>query len=78
MAPQQQLMNNLQQLKNMMNLVKTSNQPPQMLQNILMQNPNINQVMSLIKQYGGNTEQAFYALAKEKGIDPQAILKALQ
>ena len=36
------------------------------------------QVYDFINQYGGNAETAFYALAKQKGADPNAALQQVQ
>ena len=38
----------------------------------------IGQVMNYVKQNGGNAQQAFYNLAKEKGVDPNDILNQLR
>lgn len=38
-------------------------------------NPQIKQVMEYINQNGGDPQTAFYKLAKEKGVDPNEILK---
>lgn len=41
----------------------------------LMQNdPRMKQVIDYINQFSGNAEQAFYALAKQKGVDPNEAL----
>ena len=37
-------------------------------------NPQLQEVFKYAQQFGGNFEQAFYALAKEKGVDPQQVL----
>ena len=38
-------------------------------------NPQIKQVMDYIRQNGNDPKQAFYNLAKEKGVDPNEVLK---
>lgn len=38
-------------------------------------NPQIKQVMDYVNQNGGDPKEAFYKLAKEKGVDPDEILK---
>lgn len=58
--------------------------PPQVLQNIqqvkkLMnstQNPMLKEVLDMCK--GRNPQEVFMALCKQRGIDPEAILKELQ
>ena len=37
-------------------------------------NPEMQQVISYVKEHGNNPKEAFYALAKEKGVDPQTVL----
>ena len=41
-------------------------------------NPNYPQVMNLINQNGGNAQQLFYQIAKEKGVDANAFLNQLK
>jgi hypothetical protein len=56
-------------------MLKNSPNPQALLNNLLAQNP---QVTGLINQYGGNPKTAFYALAQQKGIDPNSILDMLK
>ena len=49
-----------------------------MLQQMVSQNPNMKQVLDLVNQNGGNAQQAFYALAKQKGVNPDDILNSLR
>lgn len=60
---------------NMVSMLRNSPNPQTLLNNLLMQNP---QVTGLINQYGGNPKAAFYALAQQKGIDPNTILNMLK
>lgn len=57
-----------------MNAVKN---PMAFLQNQFNQTQ-IGQAMNLIKQNGGDPKTAFYNLAKQKGVDPNDILKQLR
>ena len=59
----------------MISMLKNSPNPQALLNNLLAQNP---QVTGLINQYGGNPKTAFYALAQQKGIDPNSILDMLK
>ena len=36
-----------------------------------MNNPRLQEAINLVKQNGGNAEQVFYQLAKQKGVNPQ-------
>ena len=69
---------NLQSIKNMMNLIRGSNNPQAELQNMIVQNPQMRQVMDLVRKNGGNYQQAFFALARQRGVDPNVILQELQ
>lgn len=70
--------NNLSQIKNMMNMIRSARNPQAMLQSMMRNNPQMRQVMDLINQSGGDPKAAFYKLAQEKGIDPQQILDMLK
>lgn len=69
---------NLNQIKGLMNLVKSGGNPQQMFQSMMANNPQYGQVMNLVNQHGGDARAAFYALAKEKGVDPNQILDMLK
>ena len=45
---------------------------------ILQNNPQLKQAIDYVNQNGGDPKQAFYKLAKEKGVDPQTILNQLK
>lgn len=40
-------------------------------------NPNYSKAMELIRQHNGNAKEAFFALAKEKGVDPMNVLSTV-
>lgn len=48
---------------------------PQMM---IQQMPQYKQVMDYVNQNGGDAKSAFYAKAKEMGVDPEEILKVLR
>lgn len=62
----------------LLSLLRSKNVPQSVIMNVLQSNPNYNYIMNLISQYNGNAEQAFYALAREKGIDPNQFLNSLK
>ena len=45
---------------------------------MLENNPKTKPAMDYIQQHGGNPETAFYTLAKEKGADPNQVLKQVK
>lgn len=70
--------NNLNQIKSMVNMLKSANDPQAMLNNLINQNPQFKGVMEYINQNGGDPKKAFYDLAEKNGIDPQEILNMLK
>lgn len=43
---------------------------------LLRQNPQLNQVMNMVRN-GGNPKKLFFEMARQKGVDPQSILSQL-
>ena len=66
------------QIRQMIGMLKSSGNPQAMLMQMMQNNPNVKQAMEIVQQYGGDAEKAFYALAKQKGINPQEILDLLK
>ena len=69
---------NLNNVRQMVNMVKSARNPQAMLNQIMQSNPNYRQVTDLINQNGGDPKKAFYALAQQQGIDPNEILDMLR
>ena len=65
-----QLQQNIQQVKNMMRM---ANGDPNAL---LQQNPMLSQVMQMTN--GKNPRDLFYSLARQRGVDPDKLLKELK
>lgn len=65
------------QIKQMMNLIKSSRNPQVVLNQMVMSNPQLKQAMDYVQNNGGDAKKAFYTLAKEKGVNPDDILKQL-
>ena len=70
--------NNLDQIKRMMNFVRYSQNPRMALESMIQSNPQIQNVMDIVRQNGGDAKTAFYNLAKQKGVDPNDILNMLR
>jgi len=62
------------QIRQMISMVKSAGNPQLMLNQLMQNNP---QVMQIVQKYG-SADKAFYALAEEKGINPQEILDLLK
>lgn len=73
-----QIKNNAQQVKQMMNAVRNMSSPQGMMKNVMMQNPQMREVMQYVERYGGDAQKAFYSLAEQKGVNPQEVLNMLK
>lgn len=73
-----QALNNVQQVRQMMNTIRNAGNPQAMLQGMLMNNPQYRQVMDVINQNGGDPRKAFYNMCSQKGVNPQEILDMLK
>lgn len=72
------LPNNLNQIKSMMNFIKSSGNPQAMLENLMQNNPNYQKVVQLVRDNGNDPKKAFYSYAQQLGVDPNEIIKMLQ
>lgn len=65
----------INQFRNIMQMAKGN--PNAMLESMIQKNPAYAQVMNLVKQNGNDPQKAFYALARQKGLDPDQLVKDL-
>lgn len=68
----------MNQIKNWVNQLKGMSNPNEGLKMLISQNPQLQQVMNLIQQSGGNPKQAFMKMAQARGINPQQIITMLK
>lgn len=61
--------------RNAMNAIRS---PKDMLNQMIMQNPQMKQAIEYINSNGGDPKSAFYKLADEMGVDPDEVLKAMR
>ena len=66
------------QIRQMISMVKSAGNPQMMISQLMQTNPQMREVMAIVQQYGGDANKAFYAIAEQKGIDPQEILDMLK
>ena len=66
------------QIRQLISMVKSAQNPQLMLNQLMQSSPQMAQVMEIVRKYGGDPNKAFYALAEEKGINPQEILDLLK
>lgn len=64
-------MNPLLGESNLKSAYKALNDPKSIIEN----NPQLKGILSL---YNGNAKEAFYALCKQRGVDPESILSKLR
>ena len=72
------IMGMIQPIKQMLNMVKTAQDPQAMLNQLAMNNPNMKKAMDTVNQYGGDSMKAFQETAKQMGIDPNEIMNMLK
>ena len=65
------------QIRQMIQMVRSAGNPQAIIGQLMQNNPQMQQVMDLIKASGNDPKRAFYALAEQKGIDPNSILDQL-
>ena len=65
-------------LSQMIGTIKASRDPTMAINQMAQSNPQMQQVMQIIQQNGGDAKSAFYNLARQKGVDPNMILQQLQ
>lgn len=62
---------------NPLQFMQMTRSPQGMMQQMIRSNPQMKQAMDYVNANGGNPKEAFYKLAKEKGVDPDEFLKSL-
>ena len=68
----------MSQIKSMMGMLNGTQNPQAMLNQMMVNNPQMKQVMDFVNQSGGDPKKALYALAEQRGINPQDILDMLK
>ena len=75
----QQSIGNISQIKQVISSLKSLSNPQAAMQQLMQQrNPAMMQAIDYVKQHGGNPQQAFRALAQERGIDPAEVESLLK
>lgn len=76
--PQSQTPQIPDRFKQMMNTVRMAANPNQAIADMINQNPMSAQLINMLKNSGKTPKELFYELAKQKGVDPNEILRQLQ
>ena len=66
------------QIKQLLQTVQMSQNPQMAIQQIMQSNPDMKKAIDYVNENGGNPKDAFYKLAKERGINPDSILNSLK
>lgn len=73
-----QQMPDLEPIRKTIQTLKAAKNPQALMQQMMMQkNPGMQQALSYIQQHGNDPKAAFENLAREKGLDPDEIMKNL-
>ena len=67
-----------QPIKQMMTAVRSAQNPQLALNQLIMQNPQMKQVMDIVQKHGGDPMAAFKDEAEARGVDPDEILNMLK
>ncbi len=67
-----------QPVRQMMNLVRSAQNPQLLLNQLAMSNPQLRQVMDIVQKHGGDPMVAFRKEAEARGVDPQEILDMMK
>ena len=67
----------LQPVRNMMNMVRAAQNPQLALNQLIMSNPQMKQVMDIVRKHGGDPMAAFRAEAEAAGMNPDEIMRML-
>jgi len=59
-------------------MVQAAQNPQAAVSQMTQNNPQMQQVMQYVQQNGGDPKAAFFALAKQKGIDPNVIIQQVK
>ena len=67
-----------QPIRQMMNMVRAAQNPQLAINKLIMNNPQMKQVMDLVKKHGGDPMTALRKEAEAAGISPEEILGMLK
>ena len=66
------------QIRQMAQMMRTASNPQAVINQLMQTNPQMKQAMDVIRASGNDPRRAFYALAEQRGVNPQAILDQLK
>ena len=66
------------QIRQMISMIKGARNPQLLLSQLMQTNPQMQQVMEILNQYGGDANKALNELAAQNGIDPKEIYELMK
>lgn len=73
-----QQMPDLEPIRKTIQTLRSAKDPQALMQQMMMQrNPNMQKAMQYVREHGNDPKAAFENLAREKGFDPDEIMKNL-
>ena len=75
MLQMMQSQGNLAKARQLINSIKSMRNPQSMVMNAINQNP---EIKSFVDASGGDYKKAFYAMAQQKGVNPDDILNLMK
>lgn len=73
----QNLSSSANPIKQMLNTLKMAQNPQALLNGMIGQNPQLKSVIDLVTSSGKSPKDLFYEMARQKGVDPEQVLKSL-
>ena len=67
-----------QPVRKLMNMLRSAQNPQLLLNQLVMNNPQMKQVMDIVQKHGGDPMTAFRKEAEARGVDPNEILNMLK
>ena len=64
----------MNQIKHTIQMIKASQNPQAMLNQLITNNPSYKQAMDIVNQYGGDVSKALNETVSQMGIDPKEIM----
>lgn len=68
----------IQNMQKIVNAIKMAKNPQATINNMIANNPQMQQAINYVNNNGGNPKAAFEKLAKERGFDPNQIINMLK
>lgn len=72
------MMPGMNNIMGMMQMMKNASNPMAAMQQMMGNNPQMQQVMQVVQQHGGDAKGAFYAMAQQQGVNPDEILSQVR